>query len=311
MYMTKINLLLAILFSLILVACQSGGDNTNNVPATVEPFNGPLSSMDKAVKFNTLHSHIQHTCAACSPTSSIFPRRTDLQLKIDPHAQTVEIIRDGRSEVVFDGIDYINGDSARIHSRILTNFFSAERLTLLLPGPSASGLDYAGYGVWNRQRGFSALPFSPISFTTLDGDALSFGIPSKPRDMPRSGSATYKGFMDGYYATAPNDIWTLSGDAELTANFSSGKIFGQLDNIIANPGALPFGDIRIDADISGTGFTGAASSSGLPSDVAGSGALSGEAIGQFYGPRAAEIGGVFRMEGPFSSQAIGAFAAGQ
>jgi hypothetical protein len=130
--------------------------------------------------------------------------------------------------------------------------------------------------------------------------------------MPTTGTATYNGFMDGYYANGANKIWSLTGSTNLTADFAAAKITGEVNNISAlgSLGTSSFGNIAISGDIAGDTFSGTASSTGLNGVIPGNTSLSGSTLGQFYGPNAVEVGGVIRMSGG-GGQAVGAFAAGQ
>jgi hypothetical protein len=143
-------------------------------------------------------------------------------------------------------------------------------------------------------------------------EALSFGVPTTANDMPTTDTATYNGFMDGYYANGANKIWSLTGSTNLTADFAAAKITGEVNNISAlgSFGTSNFGNISINDDVVGDTFSGTASSAGLNGVIPGNTPLSGSTFGQFYGPSAVEVGGVIRMSGG-GGQAVGAFAAGQ
>ncbi len=298
---------------LALAACGGGGSGGGDgfVPASIPPFNAPLNSMNEPTIFNTMRSELRVICTTCDPESSASSRSTNYQIKIDPNAQTVEILEFGNSKTVFNNVDYTNGNTTFDNSINFISNFTTERLKIVLPGPSASNLDFAGYGVWEGRTDF----IFPFVFTSFDGEALSFGVPTTPGGMPTTGSAAYNGFMDGYYANGANEIWDLTGSASLTADFAAAQITGALNNISATHitgslGTTTFGDVGINGAIAGDTFSGSASSSGI-SGIPGSTSMSGSALGQFYGPNADEVGGVFRMSSSSGGEAVGAFAAGQ
>lgn len=129
--------------ALLLASSCGGGGGDGFVPATTTPFNAPLNTMNEPVTFNAIRSELRTICTTCDPESTLSPRSTNYQIKIDPIAQTVEIFEHGRSEVVFNNVDFTNGNTT---FDISTNFISTattESLKIVLPGASASNLDYA------------------------------------------------------------------------------------------------------------------------------------------------------------------------
>ena len=150
-------------------------------------------------------------------------------------------------------------------------------------------------------------------FAGLDADnaksylgRVVYGLRTEPTGLP-SGTATYSGDFLGRWhhakviSNALDRGYTL-GELTLTADFSESEVKGQVYNLRnsatrSGPGEpLPDGSIiLIDAisfddgqfNASMTGFAPAA-------DVAyGVGGFHGELLGEFYGPAAEEVGGVF------------------
>ena len=84
------------------------------------------------------------------------------------------------------------------------------------------------------------------------------------------------------------------GDVGLMANFTSSTVTGNVTNLESRPGntgtyVSAIGGLNFNATINGNALT--------ASDLAGTGALArysnGSVKGAFYGPDAAEVGGVF------------------
>ena len=255
--------------------------------------------MNEAVTFNAIGSNLQVTCIRCVPKSSASARSTNYRIKINPNAKTVEIFNSGFSKAFFSNIDFTNGDTTFAFSTSFPSITERQNLKIVLPGSLASNLDYASYGVWGHR-------IDSLFFTTFYGEALSFGVLTTANHMPTAGTATYNGFMDGYYANVLNEVWDLTGSVNLIAKFATAEITGEVNNISATriigpPGFFNFGNIAINGAIAGDTFSGTASSSGL----------SGVTFGQFYGPNADEVGGVFQMSNGRGAEAVGAFAAGQ
>ncbi len=269
-------------------------------------FTGPLSSMTEPVTFDATAATIQ----SCSPlpcipatSSTISPRSPLNQITIDPIAGSIDITS-GPISLSFDGINYLGGATIRATDTEVESGSVTERLTLLLPGDTASTLDWASYGVWSITTDIS--PGNQL----FDGGALSFGVLTPLNDMPTSGTANYNtGFMDGLYVNAARETFNLTGGAKLTADFKSLKVTGLLDNIQAvrilasPPQPTSFGNIVLDGSISGNNFVGSANSTGIAVP------LSGSVQGSFYGPAAQEAGGVFQIKNVGGTEhAVGAFA---
>ena len=298
-----------------LIGC-GGGSSLSGGPIQIQPappaFSGPLSAMSETVTFDSISATLS-SCTApvvCINSSSILARSSTHQIEIDPLADTVEITSGpgGTTNLTFNGVDFINGTSPRAVDTELEGVNVTERLTLLLPGAAASTLDWASYGVWSITT-----DIAPAGQQFVGG-ALSFGVLTPLTGKPVSGTATYStGFMDGLYVNAAQLRFTLQGSASMTANFDTGEVLGTLSGIQATPigggAAVGFGDISLNANISGVNFSGAASSTGL---VGVGPALNGTVQGSFYGPTAQEAGGAFRIENATGTDhAVGAFAVRQ
>lgn len=276
-------------------------------------FEGPLSAMSEEESFEANQTSVETRRNATPPfttTSGLSPRGTapDHEILIDPDAGTVTITPAfGSPEIEFTGIDYTSGTTTFATSTHTAGDTTNE-LKILLPGAAASNLDWASYGVWSSHTAV------PMGVETFQGEALSFGVLTPVNDMPVGGSATYQGPMDGFYVTSAREAHSLSGETSLTAAFNTGQVTGTIDNITTAPitdgtpalAPAAFGDINLTATISRNNFSGTASSPGTGT------ALSGEVQGSFYGPAAAEAGGVFRMDGTagpgLTEHAVGSFA---
>jgi hypothetical protein len=191
----------------------------------------------------------------------------------------------------------------------LTRFSSisivrAANLDILTPG--ASGLDYSSYGIWAQRDE----PLSPDP--QFSHRAISFGYLT--RDMPTLGSASYAGRMDGWFTDGPDTRFRVAGDAALAVNFGDGgAITGAFSNLSdINEPSTTFADVNLNATVSGHQFAGTVTSGSLAENP---GALatnmSGPVEGRFYGPAAAETGGVFQMGAADGREFTGAFAAKQ
>ena len=146
--------------------------------------------------------------------------------------------------------------------------------------------------------------------TSIRRGFMTFGAVTDDAGMP-SGSATYSGRAAGADWEGPDfaDRTSFNGNLTLTADFDGGSIGGSITGITVPGASRPEvidGSLVFDnGRISGSRFTADVTGAPLPPTVT---RMAGTATGEFYGPAAAEVGGVFRgkttgvdPDGPFSS----------
>jgi hypothetical protein len=274
----------------LLAACGVGGDGPPS--GAVTTFEDKLSDVAQPVSVRPRYAHLQFGGGTAAQSSGPNAPGAEMQLDIDPTAGTI----------TFDTVNILpqtlpidfDDDSQTIAFAADPNHW----VEMLIPG-QASGYEYTSYGAWAWfVRG------TPLSFAAFVSDAFYFGTPTGGAQMP-DGSATFEGTMRGFHTAPGGNASLLRGDATLNANFDAHTVTGSFHDISDVPvvGAplAGFSDISVDAQISGGAFTGR---------VIGSGAI-GTLRGDFFGPGAAEMGGVFSMTGLDGGKTIGAFAAKQ
>ena len=141
---------------------------------------------------------------------------------------------------------------------------------------------------------------------------LAYGAATEVADLP-TGTATYTGRAAGADWEGPDwsDRTALAGDLRLTADFDGGTVDGSVTGIeVRSPGQSVWqaigGSLMIhNGGISGSRFTADLTGTSLPEWITD---MDGTAMGGFYGPAAAEVGGVFQgtstrlsPDGPFST----------
>jgi hypothetical protein len=151
-------------------------------------------------------------------------------------------------------------------------------------------LTYVQYGQWRRSTTASGV-------TSTNDTYVVFGSKTPGSAVPRTGSAHYSTYLDGTYVNK-NGVYAVTGNGTLDANFGSGTIgySATLDGTREGGGTnIAFGTLTGTGSIaySSAGFkgTGATNGSGYKLDV----------NGNFYGPAAQEVGGIFRLTGSRSS----------
>ena len=141
---------------------------------------------------------------------------------------------------------------------------------------SAVGLTYVDYGEWLRS--------STASGTTNTNDTfLVWGTKTASGDKPVSGSATYTTMYDGSFVDK-NGAHALDGTGGITANFLTGSL-----SYNANINGVPVGPLAF----AGNGVINSRAMSFTTSNT--NGAYTLNQYGNFYGPHAAEVGGLFHL----------------
>ena len=139
---------------------------------------------------------------------------------------------------------------------------------------------------------------------------------TRTTDMPTSGSASYSGGMEAKEwrtdtLQSYRDATEYRGAFSMTADFSAGSVTGSVSNVESRPGNS--GQYTSSADGTGLTFNATVSDNAISaSALTGAGDLAvyttGSVEGAFYGPEAAEAGGVF--EGTATNKLLQGWFAG-
>jgi hypothetical protein len=165
---------------------------------------------------------------------------------------------------------------------------------LILPSRSAAvtanpyvlGWEYQSFGVWD-----GAYP------SRGEIHASSFGAPTPGSAVPTSGTATFSGKLGGFYVSPTGQAATAAADLSVNASFSSRSLHftsrgTTLTRDARNGTAAP--NLNLNGTLiyspGSSAFSGTLTNSG--------GTMSGSSKGQFYGPTAQEVGGVFTVRSP-------------
>jgi phage baseplate assembly protein gpV len=168
----------------------------------------------------------------------------------------------------------------------------------LTANPDVLGWNHQSFGISD-----STLP-AFVAFS-----AATFGSITHPSAVPPSGTATFAGKLAGLYVSP-------AGDGSIaTANLTVNADFGARSLGFASTGTTTTRDAAIATpapglDLSGTlrYLPGSNTFAGELRNAGGS--MSGDSTGQFYGPLAEELGGVFTLKSPDSVETFaGAYGA--
>lgn len=202
---------------------------------------------------------------------------------------------------LFDDIDTTNPITGQTRYAEGNNFLILENAGEANRLNNALVFDYVSYGTWAIENN--------SSFAQTTGWFVT-GIQTDAADMPTMGTATFNGVTEGRMYLS-GDAYVVMGDASLTANFTTGLINADFDNMtrqrIQASGVL--GTVSVWRDFTGTAniTNGTSIFTGTTRD--GTGAFTGTLEGGFFGPAGqapTEAGGTWTLIGG-GETAIGAF----
>jgi hypothetical protein len=185
------------------------------------------------------------------------------------------------------GIDLVSqGWTSTARNRAPSPFLeSPTRNFELVANPYAIGWNYQSFGVWDdHERTSTIVP-------------KSYGAASPASAVPTGGTARFTGKLAGLYVSPSGQGSVAAANLTVDADFrarsltlaSSGTV---LTRNLTSAAPAPQLDLRgtLAYAPGGSTFTGPLASAG--------GTMSGRTAGQFYGPTAQELGGVFSLKAP-------------
>lgn len=217
--------------------------------------------------------------------------RATSQFVYDPVANTFTV-RDTGSTTLKSTFGVADEDAAASNAEftVFSKNGGSETFRLLNRGATnpAIQLTYVLYGEWVRT--------TTTNGTTSVNDTFIVGGSKTPSgSMPRTGSASYTTMYDGTFVDK-NGAHALGGSGSITANFGSGVL-----GYTANINGVPSGSLAF----SGTGSISTKTAGFTTSNSDGAYTLS--QYGNFYGPTANEVGGLFHLSGGSLGNGQGAF----
>lgn len=166
--------------------------------------------------------------------------------------------------------------------------------------PIDLGWDYQTFGIWETDRD---------STTSRKFGAMSVGAPTIGTAIPTTGNPTFTGYATGSYVSPAGTGTTVFAAVTVGADFGTQTLTFNTANTQTSSDWVTFtpnGNLDLSGNLSyaaGTNrFTGTVSSVG---------GLTGNSTGQFYGPNAEELGGVFLLQGSGVETYAGAYGAKQ
>ena len=186
------------------------------------------------------------------------------------------------------GMGFVRGDFA-----YEMNAAGTVEPAAVAPAAAALGHQYQSFGVWNER----------LDAFRGQITVWSQGQPTPAQAIPASGSATFQGKLSGAYVSAAGIGGNAASDLRVSADFGARSLGFASSGTTVNGAAAPNLDLR------GT-LTYAPGQGRFSGNLANaSGSLRGSTSGQFYGPRAEELGGVFAATGAGTERFVGAYGA--
>jgi hypothetical protein len=139
-------------------------------------------------------------------------------------------------------------------------------------------LTYVDYGEWKRST-------TTGGTTSVNDTYLVFGSKTPSASVPRTGSATYNTIYDGTFVDT-NGAHALGGNGSMTASWATASL-----SYSATINGVPSGSLAF----AGSGSINFQTDSFTTSNT--SGAYTLKQYGNFYGPSAQEVGGLFHLNG--------------
>ena len=165
--------------------------------------------------------------------------------------------------------------------------------------PGAAGFDHFDVYGWEVYEFVEGANWPTTDYSAANNPTFSYGYlvdgsRTPMASMPASGSASYSGVFDAFSVPTDDTLYPnlerIGGSAMLAADFGAGSVSGTFDGVSrVSDGSAVDGALTFNAMVSGNTLS--------ASDLTGSGTFSGysngSVAGAFYGPGAAEVGGVF------------------
>jgi len=166
---------------------------------------------------------------------------------------------------------------------------------------SFEGLDYTNFGLWLESPRVGKI--SPNVF-----GAYYVGVPTGV-NLPASGQANYRGASLGLYLDRTSVGYVVTSEVTALANFST-RTIGFSTNQSARQQLSPVGSAINAPELNITGqLTIVPGSSAFSGTFTTNNGMVGSSKGEFLGPGAKEIGGIFNLKGSDMTTYVGSYGA--
>jgi hypothetical protein len=215
------------------------------------------------------------------------------RLALTTPASTLVVLDKAAAGTTFDDLTLGTGPTPQ--------FVGARNSTsvAVMVNPIDLGWEYQSFGVWETGLGTSSRTFGAMSVGNTAGTAI-----------PTTGTAvTFTGYATGSHVNAAGTGTTVFAELTVGANFVTRSLAFSTANTQTSSDWVTFtpnGGLNLIGNL-----TYAAGTNSFTGSVSSVGGLTGNSTGQFYGPNAEELGGVFLLQGSGVETYAGAYGAKQ
>lgn len=160
----------------------------------------------------------------------------------------------------------------------------------VIADPVQLGYEFQTFGVWAT---------TSVAANTVTG-AFSIGAPTPGSNIPTINGATFTGKLAGFYVDPDGFRFLAFGNVRIDANFASRTLAFSSSGTAIRPDFDTAPELRPDLELRGPTLSYAAGTNSFSGDVSTVGTslgnMNGTTTGQFYGPSAQELGGVFFLQ---------------
>jgi len=287
--------------SLMLAACGGGGGGGGTVPtSTVAPVVTPFTSWSAVQPGSTVSADgLGQRLAATWDGTKITPT-----LPPEDAAVHANFAFDASGNLTAVGLTYGTATPVGFTPSQIGAFpdFVAVRNSTstsqgVISNPKSLAWNYQSFGVWETGLGTANRSFY----------SMSVGAPTASTAIPGSGTADFIGKVVGSYVDVAGSGHTVLADLTVGADFGAQSLTFGTSNSQTSPDGTTFTPAS-SLDMSGT-LTYTAGTNGFSGQLQTAGGLSGKSTGQFYGPTAQELGGVFSLNNGGIETYSGAYGA--
>ena len=281
-----------------LAACGVGGGGGGSSSSANTGFTSWSESVGSTVTVDGVAQTASYTSNSSGDVTShaISDEQTTAQAKITTNdAGTITSLTLSTPEQDSVKFNTSNAQSAGIHG-ITAAESNDGRNMVVAANPLDLGWDYQSFGVWLTGYGTGAGTVG----------VASIGAATPAAAIPASGSATYTGYASGVYVDSIGQSFLALANMTANADFAARNVqFATSNTEVGNLNTSTTMS-KPDLNLSGT-LSYAQGQNKIAGNIQSVGGLSGKAAGQFYGPKAEEIGGTFLVRGAGNAGYMGAF----
>lgn len=281
-----ITAIISSVFTMLLVGCGGGGGGGGDgrITSSIEFIKWSAIEPPETVYFTDgISQEATYTATSITEGAVSTTSTTSIEYRADGTIERIAISTPFTSVIW----DETSGDLIDESEGVMMAYNQAE--TTLFAGIDARDpaipFEYQTFGVW----------LSSLGQDSGIAGVLSIGAPTMGNAIPNTTNVTFTGATTGFYADATDRTYATFSPLTMKVDFlnrtldltTTGTEKIDLDTEVSSAAA--------NLDMTGT-LTYAAGTNSFAGNVVATG-LSGSSTGQFYGPNAEELGGVFSLSG--------------